>query len=409
MKRVTVVGAGFSGLVSAFYLVRAGYSVTLHESQPKAGGLIQTLQTPHGLVETAANAFLNSSLVEELFRAVNVPMIGTKREARRRFIFRRGRSRRWPLGLLDSLRVARFLVQYFFARKVVVPLDGESVRVWANRTVGIEASESLVFAALQGIYAGDPARLSARLILGRFFSPTKSSKPLPRLRGSVAPPAGMSQLMTGLEAYLRSQGVRFHFDSNFQAPSHIDQPIVLATNPLAAAKWLTDKQPEKAAVLNRIEMSPIVSTTAFFARTDPSTEGFGVLFPPIENRRALGVLKNSYIFEGRAEFSETWIQGGALAKIDPTKQSDGEILTSIVVERADLFQLPETPVDLVITRWPQGIPHYTLELEKMIPSLERADDNIFLMGNYLGDLGLAKILERASKLPARLDREAKWK
>ena len=44
----------------------------------------------------------------------------------------------------------------------------------------------------------------------------------------------------------------------------------------------------------------------------------------------------------------------------------------------------------------------------MIPDLENAEQNIFLMGNYLGDLGLAKILERASKLPERLAKEGQW-
>ncbi|PYS44877.1 MAG: hypothetical protein DMF71_01990 [Acidobacteria bacterium] len=48
---ITVVGAGFSGLVTAYYLVKAGEHVRVLEKSSRAGGLLQTIHTEHGLVE----------------------------------------------------------------------------------------------------------------------------------------------------------------------------------------------------------------------------------------------------------------------------------------------------------------------------------------------------------------------
>jgi hypothetical protein len=49
-----------------------------------------------------------------------------------------------------------------------------------------------------------------------------------------------------------------------------------------------------------------------------------------------------------------------------------------------------------VTRWSRALPHYTIELEKILTDLPPPPKNIALVGNYLGRIGLAKILERAA-------------
>lgn len=422
-RRAVVIGAGFSGLTSAFFLARAGWSVEIYESSARVGGLISTVETANGLVETAANGLLNSALVETLFEAVGVPLVTTAKSARRRYIFRGGRNRRWPIGLAATWRLASFVCKMIFARRSVAPLAGESVREWSCRTLGPETSAYLVEPGLQGIYAGDPARLSATLILGRFFAPRSSASrpPRPKIRGTVAPPNGMGQLIAALERYLRGQGVVFHFNA---VPEAIRQTmgsdaagvhqtpaaIVIATPAAAAAALLRDIDPKKATLLDAIEYAPVVTTTAFFDRTDPASKGFGVLVPRAERLRTLGILKNNFIFNDRANgcFSETWILGGASgsqAAPNPISLDDGRLAQVIATERQQIFGISDAPKALKITRWPKAIPHYTIELERMRAELNQPTRNIILMGNYLGDLGLAKILERASKIPARFETE----
>src|SRR5712692_7196408 len=104
METITVVGAGFSGLVTASYLVKEGFKVRILERSGRAGGLIQTIRTEHGLVETAANGFLNSARLEAMCVDVGVPLQATRREARARFIFR-GRPKRLPVTVTDVLNL----------------------------------------------------------------------------------------------------------------------------------------------------------------------------------------------------------------------------------------------------------------------------------------------------------------
>jgi protoporphyrinogen oxidase len=53
-------------------------------------------------------------------------------------------------------------------------------------------------------------------------------------------------------------------------------------------------------------------------------------------------------------------------------------------------------LDVYVTRWPNALPHYSIEFEKALTTLPAPPDNIALVGNYLGRIGLAKILERAA-------------
>ncbi|NJL25286.1 MAG: hypothetical protein HC902_08975 [Calothrix sp. SM1_5_4] len=59
------------------------------------------------------------------------------------------------------------------------------------------------------------------------------------------------------------------------------------------------------------------------------------------------------------------------------------------------------PEHLQITRWARALPHYTVEWERALKSL-RCEPPIFLHGNYLGQIGLARILAGSKKLAARI-------
>ncbi|HZR15809.1 MAG TPA: FAD-dependent oxidoreductase, partial [Verrucomicrobiae bacterium] len=44
MSSVAIIGAGITGLTSAFYLKRKGIPVTVYESSGRVGGVIQSLK-----------------------------------------------------------------------------------------------------------------------------------------------------------------------------------------------------------------------------------------------------------------------------------------------------------------------------------------------------------------------------
>jgi protoporphyrinogen oxidase len=352
-RKVTIVGAGFSGLVSAYYLNRAGYNVEIFEKSSRVGGLIATRQARHGLVETAANAILNSVLVEELFQTLNIPLEGASADARKRFIFRNGRARRWPVGIGSTVRLLWFALRFAVARSSVEPKPGESIETWGHRVLGDEACRYLLSTALQGIYAGETSRISARLIVGRMFERNRNKRQAPRIKGSVAPREGMGQLIEALSKHLQSRGVQIHLNADV-SPSSLpssSNPVIIATSPSAASIYV---HPEKADLLKQIEMRAVSTTTAFFNRTHERSRGFGVLFPPGE-AKFLGVLKNSFIFSNRGgPHSETWIRAGTAP--------EGQILFDLLEERRRVFGIEENELEAVVTNWPEAIPHYTLTI-----------------------------------------------
>lgn len=73
MTPAQVVGAGLSGLATAWHLADAGFDVTVSDAAPGPGGLLQTRHTAHGLVETAANAFVWTETVRQWFDRLQIP------------------------------------------------------------------------------------------------------------------------------------------------------------------------------------------------------------------------------------------------------------------------------------------------------------------------------------------------
>src|SRR5205807_6447531 len=102
-KLITVIGAGFSGLTSAYFLVKRGFNVRVVEKNNRTGGLIETIQTDYGIVEKAANGILCSAKLEAIAKDVGVPLLTTRREGHKRFIYR-GKPRQLPLNLIETLK-----------------------------------------------------------------------------------------------------------------------------------------------------------------------------------------------------------------------------------------------------------------------------------------------------------------
>jgi oxygen-dependent protoporphyrinogen oxidase len=393
MQRIKVVGAGFSGLVTAYFLTKQGFEVEVCENSSRAGGLIKTIRTAHGLVETAANGLVNSARLESMCADIGVPLQPTRRDGRKRFIFR-GRPRQIPLDLSETLNLA-----WRFTRNVrkVRPRQYETIAEWGKRVVGQGVTDHLLTPALAGIYAGDPQRMSASLIFGRATLPEHLHTKRPeraKVRGTVAPPNGMQQLIDGLYDYLNHAGVEFLFDHH--AAAQEDCSTVVCLSAPAASEYLAELAPEISQALSKVEMLSIVTVTCFYLAEAARLKGFGCLFPGDQGFRARGVLFNDYIFDGRGPaHSETWIFGGALEP-DVVNLGDLEFTELIAAERERFYGNRDEPMDVHITRWPNALPHYSVDLERILMTVPPPPLNIALVGNYLGRIGLAKILERAA-------------
>ncbi|MDX6406216.1 MAG: protoporphyrinogen/coproporphyrinogen oxidase [Blastocatellia bacterium] len=391
--QVKVIGAGFSGLVTAYYLVKEGFQVQILEKNSQAGGLIRTIQTEHGPVETAANGIRNSVRFEAMCADIGVPLQPTRREARARFIFR-GEPKRFPLSGPEVLKLGfRFAASATSFR----PRPLETIVNWGRRVIGAAATDYFLAPALGGIYAGDPERLSASLVFGQAVLPEhlQTTRPFkPKLHGTVAPLNGMQQLIDGLCEYLERAGVDFVFNHDSQIEP--GDAAIVCTSARAAAECLAGVAPQLSESLRQIEMMPVVTATCQYERAAARLKGFGCLFPRSEGFRARGVLFNECIFDGRGPaHSETWIFGGALDP-DIVQLSDPELIALIAGERERLYGGVDEAIGIHLTSWPAALPHYSIDLERILTHLPAPPPNVALVGNYLGRIGLAKLIERAA-------------
>ena len=401
MPIITVVGAGFSGLATAYFLTKHGFKVRIIEKSDRAGGLIRTIRTEHGLVETAANGLLSSARLEAMCADIGVPLVPTRREAHKRFIYR-GKPKQLPLRAADLIALSgRFAINA--AR--LCPRPSETVIDWGRRVLGRGATDYLLIPALGGIYAGDPNLLSASLIFGKASLPDhlQTNRPAKgKLRGTVSPPNGMQQLIDGLRDYLKTAGTEFIFNHDEKASAR--QPMVVCLSASAAANHLCEAGPEISNALRQIEMLSLVTVTCFYGPGAAKLNGFGCLFPRNQGFRSRGVLFNTSIFAGRGPaHAETWIFGGALDG-EVVNLSDEAFAEIIGAERQRFYGKHDEALDVRITRWPNALPHYTVELENILTKLPPPPENIALVGNYLGKIGLAKILERAAVVAGDLVR-----
>jgi oxygen-dependent protoporphyrinogen oxidase len=202
----------------------------------------------------------------------------------------------------------------------------------------------------------------------------------------------MQQLTAGLVDYLQSSGVEFVFNEERQQPHQ----TVVCLSASAAAKYLEDIAPDLSASLAQVEMLSLATVTCFYPPDAAQLRGFGCLFPRDQGFRARGVLFNDFIFDGRGPaHAETWIFGGAL-DTDVVNLEDDEFAETIAAERQRFYGRHDEALQIEVTRWPRALPHYTIELERILTTLPAPPPGIQLVGNYLGRIGLAKILERAA-------------
>lgn len=418
-KKVYILGAGFSGLTLALELTALGFIVEVFDKASDVGGMIQTPRNQFGFYETAANGLRGQKHVLEFFKRHNLNFIECDKRAQKRFIFRDGKSQRWPFGFFETWQLVFSLLKIIIQspRKTLKP--NQSFFDWAKSYFKLVHIQYLFEPALQGIYAGSLKELSSQLILKPLFY--KNSKTENQI-SLVSSKNGLWFLLNEMKNQLIKNNVTFHF--NYQDDSALIQSLkknnsilVLATSAFSAKQYFQDHWQELSIFgeskihfnfLKEIKANPVISVTVFpeEALSDKYL-GFGHLFPRAEKIRALGVLMNDVIFT-RSQTSETWIYGGATDQ-DIINENDENFLNILENDRKLAFNSSEKlkPQQVHITKWPRGFPHYTTHFEKchtlwVEQKKTVGSPSIFLHGNYTAGLGLTKILLQSEQLAEEL-------
>src|SRR2546428_18737 len=157
--RVAVIGGGIAGLSAAHELLRRGADPVLFEACARAGGKVGTRNERGYLSEDGPN-FLARPLDALLDASGLRPEVVTPRPPMTRWIHLDGRVLRAPgLSLLARAGLGRALLEPLFAK----PLrDDMPLGEFLERRLGRRAGGLAATVMSAGVYAGDPASLSAR-------------------------------------------------------------------------------------------------------------------------------------------------------------------------------------------------------------------------------------------------------
>jgi oxygen-dependent protoporphyrinogen oxidase len=439
---VVVVGAGLSGLAAAFRLTQQGFRVQAVEAAARPGGVIASIRRDGALYERGPNSGLDTTpLVNELLAAAGIAgeRVDASAAAAKRYILRDGALTPLPTSPpafitspLFSWRAKLALLREPFIAPSA-PDAEETVAAFVRRRLGAEFLDYAIEPFVAGIYAGDPDRLSVPAAFPRLFAleqkygsliggqikgareRRKSAEKAKNAAVSFSFREGMQTLTDALARGLsvdygvRAAGLRREADGVFVLECMRGgelfelraRSVVMAVPAFEAARIVGPLAPEAAGALEAIVYPPVATVACCYRRADVAhpLDGFGFLAPRKESPPILGCLFSSSMFAGRADASTvllTTFVGGVRSAPLALKSEDE--LAADVTAALQRYLGAQRPLWLVVTRWPQAIPQYTLGHLQRVAAVERAEaaaPGLRFCANWRGGVSVADCIKSA--------------
>ena len=404
-RKVSIVGAGISGLLIGYSLKKQGYQVQIFEATSRVGGLIQTKTTPFGIAETAAHSMLVSEKVETFLRQLGVELISVNPKSKARFILRDEKMRKLPLSFFELIQT----LKHFFSKPKLLS-DPLSLQDWGNAYVGQAATQYLLSPFVSGVFACSPAELNAELAFPALVPHPASQSLFRWLRHrsknhKSAPRPQMKTLKYGLQDLVNRLAQELegciHLNHPIDSLTELQGNVVLTVPTQALAKLIHTFDPTSFQALQKISYAPLVSATTFYRSTDfkHPPRGVGVLIPASERKRILGCLFNSSAFSDRVsspEYVSLTVMMGGTRNPDALNLSDQEIKDLIDVELRSLLKAHAPPLHLEIVRWARAIPIFSNWLKDAQNSLKTgfcSTPGKIVFSNFSSSVSIRSLIE----------------
>jgi len=439
--RTAVVGAGISGLTVAWALQARGTPVVVLESSDRVGGQMHSWSEDGFVFEAGPNGFLDRD--GSVVRLAGLLGIGDRLRvvspsADRRAVFVGGKLRYVPSKPPEFLRSdilpwwakLRVLLEPFSRRG---PADAdESLAQFARRHLGRHATETLIDAVQTGIFAGDAERLSLRSAFPRLHRMERDHRSLmlaaaAMRKASVGPTTRLGSFDGGLETLPRAlanalgDALRLRFPVRaleaagegwilrWEGGSERFERVILALPARVSAALLRPVEASIATALEGIRDVPVsVVHLGWRPELVPQPEGFGVLVPPRERRKVLGILFVSSAYPFRIPGGGTLLTAlvGGAHGAEWAALPDGELVAAVREELSAIVGIERAPDLVRIVRWPHAIPQYEIghqdRLEAIAAALHR-HRGLVVTGSALRGPGVADCVRESLALADALD------
>ncbi|MCB9287952.1 MAG: protoporphyrinogen oxidase [Lewinellaceae bacterium] len=427
--RVAVIGAGVSGLCTAYWLQKNGFEVRVFEKTAHAGGVIASERVNGFLVDLGPNSTLETSevlkeLVEEL--GLGAEKVYASEVSNKRYIVRNGKLMPIPMSVLSFLQTGLFswkaklrLLQEPFLKPTLG--DDISLADFVHHRLGREFLDYAINPFVAGVYAGDPRTLSTAAGFPKLYALEKNYGSL--IRGAILGArerkkrkevakdrARMFSFRDGMQTFTDAlkekvgpityntsvTGLQIRdgrFELQLEQEGHKQQQefgLVVSSVPThALAPLVSEIAPDMAQPLADVYYPPVAVVYMAFKQEDIQREldGFGFLVPEVEKRKILGSIWSSTIFPDRAPegyASFTSFVGGT-RQPDNALLPDEQLKEMVVSELKSLVGITGEPAFTKIKKWQKAIPQYKVGYKKVqaiFEKLEAQYPGLHFAGNY---------------------------
>ena len=453
---VTVIGAGLTGLTTAYWLKRGGKNVRVVETDNRIGGQIQTQRFEHYIYETGpSTGAVSTPEVAELMNALAETSQGRCQietapdAAKRRLIWKGNRFWDLPSGPISAIATPLFR----FSDKLRILGEpwrkrgndpDESVGALAARRLGQSFVDYAVDPFISGVYAGNPYTLVTRYALPKLYALERDYGSF--IRGSIAKKkqpktdrdrlatkkvfsakGGLSQMTQAEADYIgmenisvgvsnvsvsqQGQGWITTFqDANGNFQQVQSRWVVTTCGAYSLPKLLPFVDKERMDSIARLVYSPIIEVNVGMSDTFGGDYcAFGGLVPTKEKRQILGILFPSACFAQRAP------EGGALFSFylggvrnpEMMSKTDEEIQAIVLQNLHNMLKFPaEAKPDFIhIARHQRAIPQYNADSGQRfcaVKSIEEQYPGLVLGGNLRDGIGMGHRITQAANIANKI-------
>ncbi len=442
--KVAVVGAGLTGLTTAFYLRKAGVDVQVFEKGDQPGGVIQTHHENGFTFEAGPNTGMLSrpevaELLEDLKDECTLEV--ADEAAKARWIWKKDRWVPLPSGLVSGISTPLFS----FADKLRLPGEpfrkkgnnpNESLAQLVLRRMGKSFLDYAIDPFILGIYSGDPSRLVTRYAFPKLYlleqnygsfiggaikkaKEPKSERDKKATKDIFSVKGGLSNLINALVKKTGEENFRFNcnnltfekkdgsYYSNLSGDAFTH--VISTTGGYELENLFPFIGKEKLDGIFKMKYSQVVQVSLGFKKWNGiPLNAFGGLVPSVEQRRILGVLFISSFLKNKAPDDGALLSVflGGVRKPEMIELSDDEILRIVEEELTEMFRLETFKPDMLkVFRYRHAIPQYGFESEeklKSIAQLEVQFPGLVLAGNIRDGIGIADRINQGRNVASQL-------
>lgn len=441
--KVTIIGAGITGLTLAWRLKNAGCEVVLLEKNSHSGGVIQTVTEGDFVFETGPNTgVLNNNQIVDLFSSVadECKLSVARKEAKCRLILQGNRWEALPSGLFTAISTPLFstadkfrLLGEPFRKKGENP--NETLSELVERRMGKSFLRNAVDPFISGIYAGDPSKLVTRFAMPKLYNleqtygsfiggsikKAKADKAagvekrfgkeifsadggLQTLVDAIAKQVGTENIICNcqnVEASKSSNGFVVTYNVDNQHCNQTSDAVVLTTNAPQIPNIFSGLSDKLKRSISQLKYAPVMLVVVGYKRwTGMDLKSFGGLVPSAERRNVLGILFPSAIFNGRAPINGALLSVfmGGVRHPELLDKTDEDIKNIVLDEVFATLNEDAQPDLFHIYRHHQAIPQYDATMEQRLELIEQAENEIqglYIAGNIQNGIGMGDRVKQA--------------